>query len=93
MMSVPTQSTIAARVATTVAYAGLILGLVGASHAMGQASSLDSDGDGMVSYGEMLVAMPDMTEAEFQALDTDGDGLLDADEVSAAQDAGLVPAG
>lgn len=93
MMTVHTRTTVAARVATTVAYAGLILGLVGASHAMGQARSLDSDGDGMVSYSEVLIAMPDMTEAEFQALDTDGDGMLNADEVTAAQDAGLIPAG
>ncbi len=76
----------------TLALAALILGVVGASHAMGQAASLDTDGDGMVSYSEALVAMPEMTEAEFAALDADGDGMLNADELAAAQDAGLIPA-
>jgi hypothetical protein len=40
----------------------LILGLVGAGHAMGQADRLDTDGDGLVSYTELLVAVPEMTE-------------------------------
>lgn len=76
-----------------VALAGLILGLVGTGHAMGQAETLDTDGDGVVSYTEALVAMPEMTEAEFQALDANGDGTLDLDEIASAQEAGLIPAG
>lgn len=77
----------------TAALAALTLGLVGAGHAMGQAEALDGDGDGMVSYTELLVAMPEMTEAEFQALDADGDGLLSPEELAAAEEAGLIPAG
>lgn len=65
----------------------------GASLAMGQAESIDADGDGMVSFAELLVLLPAMTEAEFQALDADADGLLNLDEVSAAEEAGLIPAG
>lgn len=81
------------RPARSLAQATLILGLVGAGHAMGQARTLDTDGDGMVSYTEALVAMPEMTEAEFAALDANGDGMLDTDEMAAAEDAGLIPAG
>lgn len=71
----------------------LILGLVGASHAMGQAETLDVDGDGMVSYTELLVAMPDLTEAEFEALDTDGDTLLSQEELAAAEASGFITLG
>lgn len=77
----------------TLALAALVLGVVGAGHAMGQAADLDTDGDGLVSYTEALVAMPEMTEAEFAALDADGDGALNAEEIAAAVDAGLIPAG
>jgi Ca2+-binding EF-hand superfamily protein len=73
----------------------LILGLAsaGAGQAMGQEPALDSDGDGRVSYPEMLVAMPELSEEEFAALDADGDGGLDAEELAAAEAAGLIPAG
>ena len=71
----------------------LILGLVGAGHAMAQADTLDTDGDGLVSYTELLMAMPEMTEEEYQALDTDADGLLSAEELTAAEDAGLITLG
>jgi hypothetical protein len=47
----------------------------------------------MVSYSELLTLMPALTEAEFLALDADADGLLSADEISAAEEAGLIPAG
>jgi hypothetical protein len=75
------------------AHAALILGLVGAGHAMGQGLVLDADGDGLVSYPEAQAALPDLTEAEFAALDSNGDGMLDTDEIAAAQEAGLIPTG
>jgi hypothetical protein len=65
----------------------------GASLAMGQAETIDTDGDGMVSFSEMLVLMPALSEEEFLALDADADGLLSTDEIGAAQEAGLIPAG
>ncbi|MBO6604863.1 MULTISPECIES: hypothetical protein [Paracoccaceae] len=71
----------------------LVMGLVAASYAMGQGSSLDTDGDGLVSYTELLMAMPDMTETDFATLDADESGALDADELNAAQEAGIIPAG
>ncbi|MEJ6395124.1 hypothetical protein V8J82_17815 [Gymnodinialimonas sp. 2305UL16-5] len=76
---------------TTATAIALTLG--GAGLAMGQAESVDTDGDGMVSFAELLTLMPAMTEEEFQALDADADGLLSSEELGAAQDAGLIPAG
>ncbi len=67
--------------------------VTGASLAMGQAESVDTDGDGMVSFAELLTLMPALTEEEYQALDADADGLLSADEIGAAEEAGLIPAG
>ncbi|NKX45800.1 hypothetical protein [Roseicyclus persicicus] len=77
----------------TAGLAALVLGVVGAGHAMGPAETLDTDGDGLISLAEIQVAMPGMTEAEFLALDSTGDGLLDADELAAAAEAGLITLG
>ncbi|GAB5446478.1 hypothetical protein [Gymnodinialimonas sp.] len=77
--------------AMTVAAAFAVL-VGGASLAMGQAETVDADGDGMVSFAELLVLMPALSEEEYQALDADADGLLSSDEIGAAQEAGLIPA-
>ena len=76
---------------TLVAAFAVLVG--GASLAMGQAETVDADGDGMVSFAELLVVMPALSEAEFQALDADADGLLSTEEIAAAEEAGLIPAG
>lgn len=82
------------RGSTLTALAGAFTALiVGAGFAMGQATPLDADGDGMVSYEEALVAMPEMTEEEFSALDADADGMLNTEELAAAEEAGLIPQG
>jgi len=57
-----------------------------------QNAEIDVNGDGMYSYPELLVVLPDMTEDEFTVLDASGDGLLDADEIAAGTEAGLLPA-
>lgn len=59
---------------------------------MAQDAEIDVNGDGMYSYPELQVVMPDMTEDEFTVLDANGDGLLDADEIAAGTEAGLLPA-
>ncbi len=58
--------------------------------AQGVDPALDADADGMMSYIELAVGYPDMTEDAFTAMDANGDGLLDADEVTAAVDAGTL---
>jgi hypothetical protein len=78
--------------------ARLILGaslaaLLSAGAAVAQADTVDTDGDGMVSYTELLLVMPDMTEEDFAALDANEDGMLDAEEYAAAEEAGLITAG
>lgn len=59
--------------------------------AFAQMTELDADGDGLVSYEEMLAAVPTVTEETFSAIDTNGDGTLDADEYAAAEEAGTLP--
>ncbi len=54
---------------------------------------VDTDGDGAYSLEEMTAAYPDMTEATFMTLDTDGSGTIDEAELTAGQEAGLIPAG
>ena len=54
-------------------------------------SEMDTDGDGLLSYNELLAAYPEMTEENFTAIDTNSDGAVDADEMKVAGDAGLLP--
>ncbi len=55
-------------------------------------AELDTDGDGLLSYAELVIGYPDLTEDAFAQMDTNADGMLDADEVAAAVEAGLLPA-
>jgi len=72
------------------ACATLVLGLVAGTQAIGQVDTLDLDGDGYVSYDEMVVVVPTFTQEDFDDIDTDGDGLLSEEELTAAQEAGVV---
>ncbi|MEJ6402289.1 hypothetical protein [Yoonia sp. 2307UL14-13] len=63
-----------------------------AAPAFAQDAAIDVNGDGMYSFPELQAVMPEMTEDEFTALDSTGDGLLDADEITIATEAGLLPA-
>lgn len=54
-------------------------------------SEIDADGDGLLSYNELLAAYPAMTEENFTAIDTNSDGAVDADEMKIAEEAGLLP--
>ncbi|MEM0946590.1 MAG: hypothetical protein AAGK37_04230 [Pseudomonadota bacterium] len=53
--------------------------------------TLDANGDGLVTYDELLAAVPTVTEESFVAIDTNGDGALDADEYAAAEADGTLP--
>ncbi|PTX55938.1 EF hand domain-containing protein [Litoreibacter ponti] len=54
-------------------------------------ADLDSDGDGVVSFTEMLASYPTLTEEGFSAIDTNGDGVVDEEEMTAATEGGLIP--
>lgn len=54
--------------------------------------AMDADGDGLLTYAEMLVAIPELTEETFVAMDVNEDGAIDAEELAAGREAGLVPA-
>lgn len=90
-----TQTTILGRVPRSdLILAALAAGALAlaASLAKAEMSDLDTDGDGTVSYTELLLAVPELTETDFAALDADQSGALDAAEYEAATGAGLIPA-
>lgn len=43
-------------------------------------NTVDTDGDGSVTYEELTVVMPDVTKEQFSAVDTDADGVLSQEE-------------
>ncbi len=53
-------------------------------------SDVDTDGDSLVSFAEMAIAYPDLTEEAFAGVDTNADSLVDEAELSAALEAGLI---
>ncbi len=69
-----------------------LLGL-GVSTAALAADVEDTDGDGMYSMEELLVAYPALTEELYGTIDGNGDGAVDADELTAAVEAGVLVAG
>ncbi len=69
-----------------------LLGL-GVSTAAFAADVEDTDGDGMYSMEELMVAYPTLTEELFGTIDGNGDGAVDEAELAAAVDAGVLVAG
>lgn len=63
-----------------------------ASAANAQTVVTDTDGNGTYSIEEMTAAYPDMTPELFAEIDANADGAVDADELAAAQEAGMVAA-
>lgn len=55
-------------------------------------TTLDTDGDGMVSLAEAQAVYPDVTEDDFNQADMDADGFLNETELSMAYGLGLLPA-
>lgn len=53
-------------------------------------SDLDADGDGLVTYEEMVAVAPTATQESYAAIDTNTDGLVDEAELAAAVEAGLI---
>lgn len=56
------------------------------------ATEMDSDGDGMYSFAELLVGYPTLTEETYTVMDANADGAVDPGELTAAQEGGLYPA-
>ena len=54
-------------------------------------SQLDLDGDGLVSFEEMIASVPTVSEETFTTIDANADGTLDAEEYAAAEEAGVLP--
>lgn len=54
-------------------------------------SDVDTDGDGVASFTELLAVYPTLTEDGFSAIDANADGVIDDAEMVAAQEAGLIP--
>mgnify|MGYP005853533567 FL=1 len=50
----------------------------------------DTDGDGVYSMEELMAAYPSLTPETFALIDANGDGTVDADELTAAQEAGTL---
>jgi len=53
-------------------------------HGSDDFTKVDSDGDGRVTFEELIAAMPGVTEDKFKAADTNGDGALSSEEYAAA---------
>ncbi|MBK0329414.1 hypothetical protein I5535_19250 [Rhodobacteraceae bacterium F11138] len=57
------------------------------------ATELDANGDGLLTLDEVQAVLPETTAESFTAMDANADGALDGEEISMAQDAGLLPKG
>lgn len=66
--------------------------LATSAFAAGDITSLDTNGDGLLSVDELQAAHPDVTAEQFSQIDSNGDGAVDDAELSAARDGGLLPA-
>ncbi len=67
------------------------IGALLAGGALAAVADLDTDGDGVASFTELLAVYPTLTEEGFGAIDVNGDGVVDEAEMAAAIDAGLIP--
>ena len=70
-----------------------IASLAFASAAWAQAAVEDANGDGMFSIEELLTVFPNITDDIYAEIDVNEDGAVDAEELAAAEAAGLVTAG
>lgn len=68
-----------------------LIALTAPALAMAQLSA-DANGDGVLTLDEVQIALPTASTDDFTAMDLNADGALDAEEVTSAQEAGLLPA-
>ena len=55
-----------------------------------QDAAIDTDGDSAYSFAELQVAVPALTQEEFDVMDANADGNLDADEIVVAVESELL---
>jgi hypothetical protein len=67
-----------------------VMALIATSAAFAQTMVEDSDGDGVYSMEELMVVYPTLTEDVFGEIDANEDGAVDAEELAAAQEAGVL---
>ena len=67
-----------------------VMALIATSAAYAQTMVEDSDGDGVYSMEELMVVYPTLTEDVFGEIDANEDGAVDAEELAAAQEAGVL---
>lgn len=70
-----------------------LIAMGAASAAVAQTMVEDTDGDGMYSMAELVAVYPALTEERYLEVDANADGLVDAEELAAAQEAGLLAEG
>lgn len=77
----------------TTTYAALFaLGLAGAALAMSDnAAAVDANGDGVLTIDELQAVFPEVTTDSFSVMDLNADGALDDAEITAAEEAGIMP--
>jgi len=51
---------------------------------------VDANGDGMLSWEELVAVIPNMQIQDFINIDLNVDGLIDAEELAAAVEAGII---
>ncbi len=54
-------------------------------------TSVDANGDGVLTIEEVQAVIPELDADGFSVLDVNGDGALDEAEIAAAQEAGVLP--
>ena len=52
---------------------------------------MDVNTDGLITFEEVTALYRDVTEDAFTIADTNADGMIDAEELAAAQEAGVLP--
>lgn len=67
-----------------------LVAVLATSAAYAQTMVEDTDGDGVYSMEELMVVYPAITEDVFGEIDANDDGAVDADELAAAQEAGVL---
>jgi hypothetical protein len=72
--------------------AGALVAVLFAAPALAALSDIDTDGDMLASFDELVAVYPDLTEETFADLDTNADGFVDEAELTAAIEADLLAA-